>query len=81
MKKLAILMAATGIFASATIPAWADSQPPNIELIREQARGMLKEPGSCKVVCEEMMKNKNAKKMMCEMMAKDPEAMKMMMAK
>ncbi len=82
MKTLILSIAFAGIFAAVS-PVHADDQAlqRQLEVTREQVRGMLKKPENCKVMCEEMMKDKNAKKMMCEMMAKDPEAMKMMKGK
>ena len=82
MKTLILSIVSAGLFA-AVIPVHADDQAlqRQLEVTREQVRGLLKSPDTCKVMCEEMMKDKKAKKMMCGMMAKDPEAMKMMMAK
>ena len=69
-----LLVRPTGLFSGAITPAHADDQAlqQRVQVTREQVRGLLAKPETCKVMCEEMMKDRNAKKMMCEMMAKDP---------
>jgi hypothetical protein len=80
MKTRILTIAISGFLAAMLMPAQADDPAlqRHLEATREQVRGLIKRPETCRMLCEEIVKDKKAKAMICEMTMRELEAMKRM---